>query len=215
MKIHNVEQGSDEWFKVRSGKPTASCFDKIVTPTGQLSKSAEIYQNEIIAEILVGGPVESWAGNMWTERGNELEQDACEIYELISGNECETIGFVTDDKETMGCSPDRLVGKDGLLEIKCPKPSTHVANLLAGKMDKGYYPQVQGQMLVTGRKWVDSISYHPHIKPVIYRIERDDEYIENLSKAIVAFNAGLNEKLDKLHAAGAYDKPVDILIMAG
>jgi len=37
--IHEVEQNTPEWLTLRLGIPTASMFDKIVTPAGKFSKS--------------------------------------------------------------------------------------------------------------------------------------------------------------------------------
>lgn len=194
MKIYNVEQGSDEWFQARLGIPTASEFSCIVTPTGKASTQAEAYINKLLAEILTGKPLESMESNGWMERGKELEADAAQFYELQRDVSTELVGFCTDDERTMGASPDRLVGEDGLLEIKCPAPHTHVQYLLEQEVDRKYYPQVQGQLLVTGRKWVDLLSYHPEMPPVIMRIERDEDYLKFMSGEIASFTRKLLAK---------------------
>ena len=188
MKTHNVEQGTDDWFKVRSGIPTASEFDKLLTSTGKPSTQIEEYINLKVAEVLAGQNVETWTGNQWTDRGHELEPQAASMYGLI--NDCDPIevGFVTDDESTCGCSPDRLVGNDGLLEIKCPAPQTHVGYLLDGKCPATYYLQVQGQLMITGRNWCDFMSYHPLLDSLIVRVERDDKIMDALRERIVYFN---------------------------
>lgn len=202
MIIHDVAQGTLEWHQARSGIPTASEFDKILTPTGKPSTQAETYANRIIAEIMTGGAVEGWQGNMWSERGNELEAEAAAYYELRKGVKLQTVGFITDDNRTMGASPDRLIGEDGLLEIKCPSPQVHVEYLLKQKIDQGYFTQLQGQLLVTGRAWVDIISYYPTMPSIIMRVERDPIYISKLRGAITEFNLMIAEKRNRMIELG-------------
>lgn len=198
MQLHEVEQGTPEWHQVRLGIPTASCFDKIITPTGKPSTQAAAYENKVIAEILTGKSADTFEGNVWTERGKELEPDAVDFYEMQTGLDTRIIGFVTNDENTFGCSPDRLVGENGLLEIKCPAPHTHVQYLIDKEIDKGYYPQVQGQLFVTGREWCDWLSYHPEMPPVIIRVERDVEFIETLEKLLEKFIKNVSAKLKKI-----------------
>lgn len=202
MKIHDVEQGSPEWLACRLGIPTASEFDRIITPTGKPSTQDEAYANRLIAEIMTGKPVDEYEGNSWMVRGRELEAEAVRFYELQRDVETVKVGFVTDDARTMGCSPDRLVGDDGLLEIKCPAPHTHVQYLIEERVDRKYYTQVQGQMLVTDRQWADLMSYHPEMPPVITRIRRDVTYLAFLSELLVAFSAKLQAKKQKLIELG-------------
>lgn len=202
MLIHDVEQNSPEWHALRAGKPTASEFDKIFTPTGRDSKQAEGYANRLLAELIVGGQVETWGGNMWTDRGHELEAEAADYYAIRTGATLEKTGFITDDDCTMGASPDRLVNDDGLLEIKCPSPHVHVEYLLNEKIDNGYFTQLQGQMLVTGRLWVDIISYHPNMPPVIMRVPRDAIYISKLRGKLADFKIMMEEKRQRLIELG-------------
>lgn len=202
MILHNVTQGSGEWLQVRLGIPTASEFDKILTTTGKLSAQWEDYAAKLLAEKLLNRPCEEFS-SQWTERGHDLEPQAVSFYEFQ--NECETvaIGFITDDARTMGASPDRLVGDDGLLEIKCPAPQTHMKYLMRQSVDKKYYPQIQGQLLVTGRAWVDIMSYHPELPPAIIRVERDADYLAAMQEAITDFTKKMADKYQQLIELGA------------
>ncbi|MFN8994070.1 MAG: lambda exonuclease family protein [Pseudomonadota bacterium] len=206
MIIHDVEQGSAEWHALRAGIPTASEFDKILSPTGKKSAQAEGYANRLLAELIVGGSVETWEGNVWTERGKELEQEAADFYEMSKGVTLKKVGFITDNERTMGASPDRLIEGGGLLEIKCPSPHVHVAYLLKGEVDQGYNSQLQGQMLVTGEAWVDIVSYHPQMPPVIMRVKRDESYIKSLREALDEFTATIEKKKASLIEAGHLTK---------
>jgi hypothetical protein len=201
MITYNVEQGTPEWLEARMGIPTASEFDKLLTPTGKPSTQGKAIAHRLVAEILTGRPQSTWNGNADTERGKELEPDAVAFYEMLHG-ETTKVGFITDDARTMGCSPDRLVGEDGLLEIKCPAAHTHVEYMLTG-IDRGYMPQLQGQLLVTGRKWVDWMSYHPEMQPVIVRVTRNEAYLELLSVALEQFTKTMNEMKTKLQKDAA------------
>lgn len=206
MLLHNVEQGTIQWQQARLGIPTASGFEKIITPTGKASTQAEAYAEKLLAEHMLGYPVETFGGNGWTDRGKELEPDAVKFYELQKDAETVAVGFCTDDARTMGASPDRLVGDDGLLEIKCPAPQTHMHYLLTGEIDKGYWPQVQGQLLVTGRKWVDWLSYHPELPPVIIRVERDEEYLKKMGELLTGFTENLEKKREILINKGHLER---------
>jgi hypothetical protein len=116
------------------------------------------------------------------QRGNDLEPDAREMYEFISGNQVEEVGFILDDTSSYGCSPDGLILDSGGLEIKCPAPDTHVEYMQDNQAGvKKYWQQIQGCMWVTGRQWWDFFSYHPSMRHVLVRVERDDVYIAKLA----------------------------------
>lgn len=198
MLVHDVEQGTDSWFQVRSGIPTASEFDKLLTMTGKPSTQIEGYINLKVAEALAGQNVETWQGNQWTERGHELEPDAASLYGLINDCVPQEVGFVTDDDKTCGCSPDRLIGDDGLLEIKCPAPQNHVGYLLKNECPSTYYLQVQGQLMITGRQWCDFMSYHPLLDPMIVRVDRDEDIMAALRERIKYFNEEVKKRVNAI-----------------
>jgi hypothetical protein len=199
MKIHNFEQGTKEWYAARLGIPTASEFSKIITPGGVASKSADDYANKLIAEIMSGESAETFDGNKWTQRGKELEPDAILYYEQLRNVTVQKVGFVTDDARTMGCSPDALVGDDGMLEIKILSPQNHVAQMLKPSVDREHYPQIMGQLFVAKRKWVDIMAYHPQMQAVIVRVERDDKFFFELTRLMAQFNKMLAEKMKTLN----------------
>jgi len=100
-------------------------------------------------------------------------------------------------------SPDRLVGEDGLVEIKCPNSATHLDTLLSKKVPAKYITQMQWQMAVTGRKWCDFVSYDPRFpeqhQVFVQRIERDDEHIAQLEKDVAEFLAEVEADLKALN----------------
>lgn len=194
MIVHDVLQGTPEWLKLRAGIPTASEFDKIVTPGGKPSKSAEPYMFRLLAERCMGHPVAEYV-SMWMQRGSQEEINAVRFYEFQRDRQTIPIGFVTNDAGTMGASPDRFVDEDGQLEIKAPSESIHMAYLLtAGGAYDAYKVQVQGQLYITGRQWTDVMSYHPELPEALIRIERDEKFIGILAGELANFV----EKLESL-----------------
>lgn len=196
--FHDCDQGTDEWDKLRLGLPTSSSFDKIITPGGKPSKQWQKYAYHLIAERFLDRAVNTYTSPAM-ELGKMLESDAVGQYELLTGSVAKKIGFVTNDENTIGCSPDRLIGDVGLLEVKCPQPQTQIEYLLTGEIDREYWPQLQGQLFVSGREWVDIIAYMPELPPSIVRVERDVEFIACLESLLSDFNAFLDKVMNKIH----------------
>jgi hypothetical protein len=195
--LHDVDQYSDKWDALRLGIPTSSQFDRIITPQGKPSAQWKKYACHLVAEKLLGRPVETYT-SPFMERGSMLEADAVQGYEIAKQCETARIGFITNEEKTMGCSPDRLIGDDGLLEIKVPSPVTQVQYLVMGELGRAYWPQLQGQLYISQRKWVDICSWHPELPPAIVRVERDEEYIACLDSLLFDFNTFLKEVLWKI-----------------
>ena len=119
----------------------------------------------------------------------EVEAYAREYYEAINKCKVEQVGFIELD-DYIGCSPDGLVGDDGLIEIKCPNSTTHIDTLLTQKVPTGYIKQMQGQMWVSGRQWCDFVSFDPRVKDRPFwskRVMRDDKIIAELEIGIDMF----------------------------
>jgi hypothetical protein len=205
MKIIECVQGDERWHRARLGIPTASCFDKILTPGGKLSSSADHYMHELIAERILGVPVNDEA-TKWMERGKEMEPQAVAWYELERDVDTQRVGFCTTDDGRIGASPDRLVGTNGGLEVKTPTAAIHVGYLLDDIPNK-YKPQVQGCMYVTGRDWWSILSYNPELPPALVTVERDDQFIALLEVALDEFcerlDAGERRVREMLTVRGA------------
>jgi hypothetical protein len=198
VKIVAAVQRTPEWEAARLGIPTASNFSKILTPWGKVSTQADAYLHQLVAERLLGCPVNIEA-TAWMDRGTISEAEAVAFYELQHGVDTEPVGFVTTDDGIAGCSPDRLVGKNGGLEIKCPSAATHVGYLLDVEPRK-YWPQIQGALWITGRDWWDFLSYCPGLPPAQVRFERAEEYIASLARVVTTFAERVDEAHRKLAA---------------
>ena len=192
MKILTFPQRSPEWFAARLGIPTASSFDKIITSKGEPSKQATGYLYTLAAERLSGVKEQSFSSAAM-EEGVRREEESRLVYSMLNETEVVQVGFCLEDGGRWGCSPDGLVGDDGLVEFKNPSGKVAVEYLLGNKLPTKYYVQVQGQLFVTGRKWCDFCSYYPGLKPLVVRVDRDEEFIEKLESELVAFSDKLDE----------------------
>jgi hypothetical protein len=201
----DMEQGSQEWIEARCGIPTASQFHRIITPkTMKLSSSSKYYLCELIAEKMLGASLDPFI-NEYMERGTEMEEQAVAYYEMQRELDTEKVGHCLLDSRLAGCSPDRLVGDDGGLEIKCPAAATHVAYMLDMGADK-YRCQIQGSLWITGRKWWDFLSFNPEMPPVLTRHERDEEFIHKLASSVTTFVQQLDECYSELTDVGLLEE---------
>ena len=126
-------------------------------------------------------------------------------FEAARGVIVEEVGFVKHPKILRcGASPDGCIAEDGLLELKCPDSTTHLSYLEAGRLPPEYMAQVQGQMAVCGRQWVDFVSYDnrfpPNLQLFIVRVPRDDVYIVALEAEVRTFLAGVDSVEARLRA---------------
>ena len=191
-------QGTKEWRDARGGIPTASAFDMLITTKGEPSKQRQKYMYALAVERITGAKEEGYQ-NGAMQRGIEMEAEARKMYDLMTDSTVEIVGVCyQDEKKLWGCSPDGLVGDDGLLEIKCPTAPVHVEYILEGKLPTAYVQQTQGQLFITGRKWLDFMSYYPGIKPLIIRVVPDVKFITALRVELELFCRELDEITERI-----------------
>lgn len=200
-----IVQGSDEWKALRLGKVTASRVADIVAKTKSgYSASRANYAAQLIAERLTGTPAETFT-NAAMQHGTETEPEARAAYEFYQGVTVEEVAFIPHPQiDQAGCSPDGLVGGDGLVEIKCPNTATHLDTLIGQTVPAKYETQMQFQMACTGRSYCDFVSYDPrmpeNMRLFIKRVPRDDQRITELESEIVSFLLELAVKLSQLNS---------------
>jgi hypothetical protein len=187
MEIHECEQGSEEWFRIRMGIPTASEFHTVMATgrSGGESKTRRTYMLKLAGEILTGVPMDSFS-NGHTERGKEMEPDARNLYAFMRDVEPQVVGFIRNGQK--GCSPDSLVNGNGMVEIKTKLPHLQVDCLLNDRVPPEHKAQCQGALWVAEREWIDFVSYWPGLPLFVIRESRDDEYIAKLATAVDEFN---------------------------
>jgi putative phage-type endonuclease len=198
-----MQQRSEEWFASRLGKVSASRIAEVIakTKTGY-STSRQNLAVELALERLTGTRQEKF-NNTAMDWGTEMEALARSAYEAHTGDIVQEVGFVDHPRIRMsGCSPDGLVGSEGLVEIKCPLSATHLKNIDRGAADPAYIPQMMWQMAVTGRAWCDFVSFDPRFpekhRLVIYRVDAAPKEIENLEKEVLALQSEIDKIMEKL-----------------
>lgn len=185
-------QGTEAWLRSRLGKVTASCIADVMakTKTGWAATRLA-YRSRLIIERLTNEPVDTYV-NEDMRRGIEMEPEARTAYEFYQGCNVQQVGFVRHPTLSMaGCSPDGLVGDDGLVEFKVPRSHTHLETLLGREIPGKYQLQMLFQMACTGRKWADFVSYDPRfpeeMRLFVKRLERDDARIKDIEAHVECF----------------------------
>ena len=158
LEFHDIEQNTDEWLKMRSGKLTSSKLGVIMANLGKpFGDPAKKYAVDIAVEQITGKPISGGYTNAHMERGHDQEPIARMLYEDETFCDVTNGGFFGDD--CMGCSPDGLVDDCGLIEIKSVIPSVHFASIKRQAFDPAYKWQCIGNLMFTGREWIDFVSY--------------------------------------------------------
>lgn len=203
MKVFSEQecpQGSDTWFELRKGVPTASRFDRILTARKmKISGQADGLIAELIGEkfsLITPENVEHYT-NRAMRWGEECEAEARRWYSLETNGDVLQVGFCLTDDGRFGCSPDGLVGEDGGLELKCPQPKTQVEYLLANELPAEYKAQVHGALIVTEREWWDFLSYAPGLPPFVVRVT-PNSYTRELRVALEMFWERYQESLARV-----------------
>jgi len=191
------EQGSREWLDARAGVVTASALDRLLTKkTLKASEQATKYLHRLLAEFFLGRSLEDdeAGGSGWATRGSVMEAEAWSFYSMEREVEIEEVGFLKRDDGLFGASPDGLVGTDGGVEIKVPSAETHFGNLDdPDGFVESHRGQVQGSLLLTGRKWWDLLSFNPEMPHVLVRVLPDEKYLAALRPVLEAFLVRLGE----------------------
>ena len=190
MKIIECEQGSVEWMQARAAIPTASEFDALVSPTGEIRKGKmpASYLAKKLAEKWQGGPLLSF-NTFDMEQGHVVEEIARPWYEAKFDVVVNQVGFITTDDGRVGCSPDGMLEDGTGLEIKAPLAETHVKYLLGGKVPEDYIAQVQGSLYVTGAASWKFLSFRRNFPPLLLDVLPDTDYQEALAEALELFHS--------------------------
>lgn len=203
-KIIDCEQGSEIWFRVRAGMPTASEFDTVQASGkgGGESKTRRTYMLKLAGEIVTGEPMEAYT-NQYLERGKIIEDEARSYYSFSTNSELKRIGFIRDEKNKAGCSPDALIGNDGGLEIKTAAPHILIDHIERNQIPAAHVAQCQGFLWIAQREWIDLSIYWPKMPSFIKRVTRDERYIANLAREVTRFNEELAGIVEKIRRYGA------------
>jgi len=196
MIVVDIDQNSEEWDKERLGAITSSCFGQIVDSKGNRSKSRQKYMDKLASEIITGEREKSY-NNKAMDQGHERESENRDYYAFINSVNVETVGFCwKDEKKIYGSSPDGLVDEDGLVECKNHNGAGQISRLRDGWTASEHHRQAHGQMLVTGRKWCDVVSYCRGMKTVTVRFNRDEDFLRKLEVELIMFYNDLQKLVE-------------------
>lgn len=209
IKYHGtVEQGSDEWLELRRGLITASEMCLLLTPTLKVANNdksrAHIY--ELLAQRISKYTEPHYISNDML-RGQEEEILARELY-AAKYAPVHSCGFVTNDEWgfTLGYSPDGLVADEGLIECKSRRQKYQVQTIIENAVPEEYMLQIQTGLLVTGRKWIDFVSYCGGLPMVVIHVLPDPAIQEAIVTAAKLAEGQIAARFDTYsrHAAGLY-----------
>jgi len=196
-RIIECEQGSPEWFEARRGIPTASRYADVLAEGKGIMRAR--YMRQLAAEIITEEPMETYK-NAKMERGKEHEPDLRKRYAFDHDADVEQVGFLRSTMMATGCSPDGLVGVDGMIEIKSTEPDLLIELLDSGRAPTQHMAQIQGNLWITGRDWCDLVIGWPKLPLFTVRVKRDEPYMANLRRELDRFNQELHEMVGRIKA---------------
>ena len=198
LEIFDMEQGTDEWLAVRLGLPTASQFSAILASGrgGGPSKTRLTYLRKLAGERITEQPTENFqSGSM--ARGKAMEAEARSFYAFTTDAEVRRVGF--GKNHGGGASPDSLVGDVGMLEIKTQAPHLLIGTIEDGRVPSEHIAQIQGNLWVFEREWMDVLIYFSGMPEFRARVPRDDRYIDGtLAPAVRRFIDDLEELVERM-----------------
>lgn len=203
-QIIECEQGTPEWLKARAGIPTASEFKTIVgvKKDAKDKVTRQKYMRRLAAEIITGEIVEGFK-NAHMERGNAMEDEARADYVFMANTDVTRVGFIKN--HGAGCSPDSLIGLNGMLEIKTALPDILIEKIEADEFPSEHRFQCQGNLWVAEREFIDIKVYWPKMPNFVKRAYRDDATIKQIAEAAEQFNTELHELVERIRRYGGIE----------
>ncbi len=199
LEVISCEQRTDDWYRARMGIPTASMFGTVMAQgkSGGESIGRASYMRKLAGEVITETPMESYT-NDDMDRGNAIEPELRARYAFEADVEVEQVGFIKNGNK--GCSPDGLIGKDGMVQIKSAAPHVMIEILMSGEVPKKHLPQCHGELWVAERAWTDLVigSVSNKLPLFCQRLHRDETYIRRIAGAVADFNIELREMVEKI-----------------
>jgi putative phage-type endonuclease len=193
------QENREEWLKQRLGLVTGSAISNVLMDSSKAGHRN--YMAQLVCERLTGEPTETYISPAM-QHGIDTEDEARAAYMARNAVIVEEVGFIRHPKLEAGCSPDGIVGQDGLIEIKCVQPATALDLLESKKVPGDHYNQIQWQLAVTGRDWCDYVVYQPklpeRLRLNVMRVVRNQSDILNMTVKVEQFLEELNRKVKKL-----------------
>lgn len=210
MIQHHPEilQGSDEWLALRCGVLTASEIRLIMSPTTlkpARNDTSRAHLYELLAQRITQHVEPRYVSDDML-RGQADEIEARALYSRHFAPVTE-LGFITRDfgAFTIGYSPDGLVGDDGLIECKSRRQKYQTETLITGAVPSEHVLQCQTGLLVSGRQWLDYVSYCAGMPMAVIRVWPDETVQAAIVEAASVFEEALADRLEAYRAALSAD----------
>lgn len=203
LTILDAPQGSDEWLQNRCGLLTASTIGQMITP-----KTVKVANNDTarsltrsLAAERITGYVEPTFTSDDMYRGNMSEPVARDIYSKRY-EPAHEVGFMLLKEESfsLGFSPDGLIQDEGLLEIKAPRQKKHLATILDDAVPLEHMAQIQAGLFVSGREWLDFISYCGGMPLFVKRVLPDKSWFDTIQAAAGLFEENVTAMIERFYA---------------
>jgi hypothetical protein len=205
--VHDVDQRSPEWRKLRAGRLTASVAAKMMATRKDKTEAADRrdLRTQLVCELLTGEPQEDAFLSKDMQRGIETEPEAFAAYELATSTVVQKVGFITHREIAAGCSPDGIIGDfEGGLELKCPRAANHLGYLRSGKLPSDYVYQIAHSLWLTGLPWWDFASYCAQFPEPLrlfrLRVYRDEAQVASYELMLRAFLAEVEQEVESVKA---------------
>ena len=184
-------QGSAEWLEARRGLLTASTIGQLISPKTLAvagNETARMLTYQLVAERATGHVEDTYQSHDMIV-GTLEEPRARTWYSRVRTSPVAEIGFMVREWDgiRLGYSPDSLVGSDGLIEIKTRVPKHQVQVLNAQAVPAAHMAQLQAGLYVSGRDWIDYISWCGGLPPFVQRVEPDPDWEAAIITAAEAF----------------------------
>ncbi len=189
----SIDQNTDEWMDMRSGKVTGSVIAKIMANNGKaFGVEAKRIAPKLAVEQIKGKAILGGYSNANMDRGHIEEPIARQLYESEYFCSIENGGFY--DNGFTGCSPDGLVDDNGLIEIKSVIVSVQYERIRKKCYDLTYRWQLLFNLKESGREWIDFVSYCAEM-PTGKQLFVQRIYAEQQTTAFKQ----INERVEKYH----------------
>jgi len=207
MTLHeyaDVLQGTGEWHDLRRGIVTASTVHNLIT--AKTIKPASNDYSRTLTLSLVAERITNHTDPTYQSldmmRGVMDEPIARDLYSKHYAPVAE-MGFMIRDAGTwrLGFSPDGLVADDGLIEVKSRRQKSQVSTVLAGEVPLANMAQCQAGLLVSGREWLDYVSFSGGMHLYVKRVVPDPMWFEAIIEAVETFEENAAEMAAKYQAA--------------
>lgn len=198
------------WLADRAGCVTGSRMPDVLDfrKDGKPGAARVQYAKDILAERLTGESVRHYV-NPAMQHGLDYEAEAKSLFEAESGLLVMPCGFVHHPSiEYFGSTPDGLIERDAVLEVKCPTTATFMDWIIAGVVPEQHKPQMISQIACTGRRRAHFVAYDPRLKDRRLRLFIREfvptvAEIAAIEKAAADFLAEIDAMWERFHQAAA------------